>query len=214
MIGSLMYLTNTRPNILFVVNTVSQFLTDPRHGHLITSKHVLRYLKGIVDYGINYVANQKINLHGYVDSDWSGSTTDRKSTSGCCFSLGFGMISWFSRKQSCVALCTTEAKYVAACSASCKAVWLQKLPSDLFDLQLDVTCIFCDNQSCVKLSENPVFHDKSKHIEIKFHYIRDMVQIGVVKLQYVVMDEKIVDVLTKPLANVKFEYFRERVGVI
>ena len=85
------------------------------------------------------------------------------------------MISWFSKKQSCVALSTAEAEYVAACSASCEAVWIRKLLSDSFDLQLDATCIHCDNQSGVNMSENPVFHDKSKHIEIKYHYIRDMV---------------------------------------
>ena len=85
------------------------------------------------------------------------------------------MISWFSRKQSCVARSTSEAEYVAACSASCEAVWLRKLLSDLFDLQMDATCIYCDNQSCVKLLKNPLFHDNSKHIEIKYHYIKDMV---------------------------------------
>ena len=87
-----------------------------------------------------------------MDSDWAGSSIDRKSTSGCFFSMGSGAISWFSRKQSCVALSTAEAEYVTACSASCEAVWLRKLLSDLFDLQLDDTCIYCDNQSCVKLS--------------------------------------------------------------
>ena len=92
------------------------------------------------------------------------------------------MISWFSRKQSCVALSIVEAEYVTACSASCEVVWIRKLLSDLFDLQLDATCIYCDNHSCVKLSENLVFHDKSKHIEIKYHYIRDMVQKGAMKL--------------------------------
>ena len=124
------------------------------------------------------------------------------------------MISWFSRKKSCVALSTAKAEYVTACSTSCEAVWLRKLLSDLFDLQLDATCIYCDNQSCVKLSENLVFHDKSKHIEIKYHYIRDMVQRGAVKLQYVLMNEQIADVLTKPLARVKFDYFRENLGVL
>ena len=113
-----------------------------------------------------------------------------------------------------MALSTAEAEYVAACSASCEAVWLRKLLFDLFDLQLDATCIYCDNQSCVKLSENPLFHDKSKHIEIKYRYIRDMVQIGEVKLQYVATDEHIADVLTKPLDRVKFEYFQEKLGVL
>ena len=109
---------------------------------------------------------------------------------------------------------TTEAEYVASCSSSCEAVWLRKLLSDLFDLQLDSTCIYCDNRSCVKLSENLMFHDKLKHIEIQYHYIRDMVQRGEVKLQYVVTDEHIANFFTKPLARVKFEYFREKLGVL
>ena len=182
MIGSLMYLTNTRPNICFAVNTLSQFLTDPRHVHLIVVKHILRYLKGTVDYGLKYEANQNINVEGYLDSYWASSSIDRKSTSGCYFSMGLGVISLFSRKQSYVALSTAKAEYVAACSASCEAVWLWNLLSDIFDPQLDATCIHCDNQSCVKLSENPV--------EIKYHYIRDMVQKGAVKLQYVAIGFK------------------------
>ena len=100
--------------------------------------------------------------------------------------MGLGVISWFSRKQSYVALTIAEVEYVAACSASCEAVWLRKLLSGLIDLQLDATCIYCNNQSCVKLSEKPVFHEKSNHIKIKYHYIRDMVQRGAVNLQYVV----------------------------
>ena len=91
--GSLMYLTNTRPDICFAVNTLSQFLTDPRHVHLIAAKHILRYLRGIVDYGLKYDVNQKINLEGYVDSDWARSAIDRKRTLGCCFSMGSCMIS-------------------------------------------------------------------------------------------------------------------------
>ena len=112
MIGSLMYLINMRPNICFAVNTLSQFLTDPRNVHLIVAKHILRYLKGTVDYELKYDVNQKINLEGYIDSYWAGSAIDRKSTLECCFSMGSGMISWFSRKQSCVALSTAEVEYV------------------------------------------------------------------------------------------------------
>ena len=95
MIGSLMYLMNTRPDICFVVNTLSQFLTDSRNVHLIIAKQVLRYLKGIFDYGLKYEANQKIKLEGYVDSDWEGSSIDRKSTLGCSFTMRSGVISWF-----------------------------------------------------------------------------------------------------------------------
>ena len=139
-----MYLTNTRPYIWFPVNTLIQFLTDLRSVHLTAEKHILRYLKGIVDYGLKYDANQKINLEGYVDSYWEGSAIDRKSTSRCCFSMGLGVISWFSRKKSCVALSTAEAEYVTTCSASYEAVWLRKLLSNLFNLQMDATCIHCD----------------------------------------------------------------------
>ena len=103
-------------------------------------------------------------LEGYVDSDWAGSAIYRKSNLGCFFSMGSGMISWFSRKQSYVALSRAEVEYVTACSASYEVVWIRKLLSDFFDLQLDATCIYYDNQSCVKLSENPVFHDKSNHM--------------------------------------------------
>ena len=106
MIGSLMYLTNTRLDICFAV---SQYLTDPRSAHLIAAKHILRYLKGTIDYGLKYDVNQNINLRGYVDSDWASCTTDRRSTSRCCFSLGSSMISWFSRKKSCVVLSITKA---------------------------------------------------------------------------------------------------------
>ena len=166
-----MYLMNMRPEICFAVSTLNQFLTDPRHVHLVAAKHVLRYLKGTVEYGLKYDVNQNINLHDYVDSDWAGNATDGKSTSGCCFNLGSGMISWFRRKKYCMELSTAKAEYIVDCLASYEAIWLRKLLYDLFHLELEVTCIFCDNHSCMKLSENLVFHDKSKHIEIKYHYI-------------------------------------------
>jgi hypothetical protein len=117
------------------------------------------------------------------------------------------MISWQSRKQSNIALSTAEAEYIVACSASCEAIWLRKLLTGLFDLEMEATTILCDNQSCIKMTENPVFHDRLKHIEIRYHYIREMVQRGALKLQYISTDEQVADVLTKPLSRVKFEHF-------
>jgi hypothetical protein len=145
MVGSLMYLTNTRPDICFVVNTLSQYMVDPRQVHLVAAKHVLRYLKGTIDYDLRYARNCKFGLVGYTDSDWVGSVHDRKSTSGCYFSLGSVVIAWRSRKLMSVALSTTEAEYITVCAACSEVVWLRKLLSGLFDLQLEATWIYCDN---------------------------------------------------------------------
>jgi hypothetical protein len=150
---------------------------------------VLRYLKGALDHGLWYRFDHEFGLYGYSDSDWVDSIPDRKSTSGYCFSLGSNMVSWRSRKQSCVALSTTKAEYVAACAASREAMWLRKLLFGLFGLGLDVTCIWCDNHSCMKLLENAMFHDRSKHIEIRYYYIGDMVQGGVVRIQFVTTED-------------------------
>jgi hypothetical protein len=116
-----------------------------------------------------------IQLHGFIDSDWEGIEDDKISASWICFSLIFSTISWAIRKHSFVALNTLEAEHIAACDACTKAMWLCKLVSGLFDKVLDLTMIYCDNQSCVELSENLVFHDRSNHIEIKYYFLRDKV---------------------------------------
>jgi hypothetical protein len=161
-----MYQMNTIPYICFTVNTLSQFLVKPRHVHLVAAKHVMRYLKGTLDCGLSYDEDHDSTLSGYTDSDWAGGVSDRKSTSGCCFSLGSVMISWKSRKQSNIALSTTKAEYIVACSANYKAIWLHKLLTGLFNLEMEATMILCDNQGRINMTENPVSHDKSKHIEI------------------------------------------------
>ena len=114
-----------------------------------------------------------MKLAGYTDFDWAGSVSDRKSTSGCCFGLGSTVVSWLSRKQKSVALSSAEAEYMAASQAACEAIWLRKILCGLFDLELGPTEILCDNHSCIKLTENPVFHDRTKHIGIRYHFIRD-----------------------------------------
>jgi hypothetical protein len=154
-----MYLMNTRPNICFAVNTLSQFLVETRHVHLVVAKHVMRYIKGTLDCGLSYEGDHDFTLSGYIVSDWAGSVSDRKSTSRCCFSLGSAMISWQSRKQSSIALSTAKAEYIAACSASCEAIWLRNFLTGLFDLEMEATTILCDNQSCIKMTKNLVFHD-------------------------------------------------------
>ena len=121
-----MYLTNTRLKICFAVNTLSQYLVKPRRVHLIAAKHVMRYLEGTIDLGLYYGRDHDYKLYGYTNSDWVGSVAGRKITSGGCYCLGSTIISWFSMKQSSVALSTAEAEYIAACSASWEAIWIQK----------------------------------------------------------------------------------------
>ena len=123
------------------MNTLSQYLVQPRRVHLVAAKHVMRTL----DFGQYYDASNEYRLYGYTDADWAGSMSDRKSTSSGCYSLGSAMISWFSRKQSSVAVSMAEAEYIVACSASCEAIWIRKLMSGLFNLELDTTVIICDN---------------------------------------------------------------------
>jgi hypothetical protein len=187
---------------------------EPRHENWIAANHVLRYIHGIINYGLRYTASSNIQLHGFTDSDWAGSAEDRKSTSGMCFSLGSAMISWGSRKQKSAALSTAEAEYMAGCEACTKAIWLRKLISDLFDQIPESTIIYCDNRSCIRLLEQHVFHERSKHIEIKCYFIRDKVQEGEVKLEYIPTDEQTIDILTKPLSRIKFAYFREKMGIM
>lgn len=136
---------------------------------------------------------------GYIDSGWSGNAMDKKSTSGCCFNLRSRVVSWFSRKQKSMALNSIESKYMAASLMSCEAIWLDKMLTGLFGQELDPTIIYYDNQSCIKFSENPLFHESSKHIEIKCHLIKDSSHRGVMKLQYISINEKMEDILTKRL---------------
>jgi hypothetical protein len=137
LIGSQMYLVNTRPDLCYTVNVLSQFMSKLRQTHEIAVKHVLRYIRGTVGYGLRYASSVDLRLHGYADTDWVESIVDRRSISGCCFSLGFSMVSWYNRKQSFVALSTAEAEYIALSVAVCEAMWLRKPLTYLLDHEMD-----------------------------------------------------------------------------
>eukprot|EP00253_Pinus_taeda_P001581 PITA_01581 len=175
LIGSLMYLVNTRPDICYTVNTLSQFMVEPKRAHWATTKHVLRYIQGTVKRGLLNTRGNDIMLSGFTDADLPGSLVDRKSTTGYCFNTGSRMTSWCSRKQKPMALSSDEAEYMTASTVLCEAIWLRKLLVNLFRRRMEATWIMCDNQSCIKLFENPVFHDRSKHIDITCRFVRDYV---------------------------------------
>eukprot|EP00253_Pinus_taeda_P003318 PITA_03318 len=171
--------------------------------------------------GIDYeetfapVARQEdeVKICGFTDADWAGSPMDRKSTFGGIFSIGLIAVSWYSRKKISVALSSAEAKYMAASLAPCEAIWMRKILVGLFGSHLEPTMIYFDNQSCIKLSANLVFHDRSKHIDIRYHRIRDCVQWRIMLLSYIPTEDQDVDILTKALTRRKFEYHRGRIGV-
>eukprot|EP00253_Pinus_taeda_P022007 PITA_22007 len=177
LIGVLMFLVNSRPDICFAVNTLSQYMVEPHHIHWSGAKNLLRYLRGTTTHGLRYTAGD-VRLHGYSDVDWAGSVVDPASL------------------------------------ALCEAVWLRKLFSELFGHALDTTVILCDNQSGIRLLENPIFHDRSKHIDIRYQFIWDMVQRGAIRIHHIGTDEQVADILTKPLGKVKFLTFGEQLGVM
>jgi hypothetical protein len=214
LIGSLMYLVNTRPYLCFAVNSLSHFMVEPWRVHWVRAKYVLRYLKGTMDYGLNYDRGDGVILIGYTDSDWAGRVSDKKSILGCCFGLGSTVVSWFNQKQKSVALSSAEVEYMVASHAICEAIWLCKLLVGIFGVQIRPTVIYCDNQSCIKLFENPIFHDRSKHIEIRYHFIWDYVQRGAIELQYISTDEQVADVLMKALGRGKFVPLGDKLGVV
>ena len=148
------------------IESVYVWASKPQHIHWVAAKHVLRYLQGTIAYGPRYTSSSGAKLLGYADSYWCGSVVDRKNTSGYWFRMGSTIIFWSS---------ATKAEYIASSDACREVLWLGKLLADLFGEKLDPTVIHCDIQSCINLLENPVFHDRSKHIEMKYHFIRDMV---------------------------------------
>jgi hypothetical protein len=144
-IRSFMYLMNSRLDICFVVNTLIQYLIDPIDFNLVVEKHMMRYLKGTLEFGLSYNGDHDFRPIGYTDSDWAGSVSDRKSTSRCFLSLGSSMTSWKIRKKSIISLIIVEVEYIVACSSSCESIWLQNLLTGLFDLGMEETMILCDN---------------------------------------------------------------------
>ncbi|CAL5351786.1 unnamed protein product [Camellia sinensis] len=176
MVGSLMYLTITRPDIMHGVSLISRYMEHPTELYLLAAKRIFRYLKGTTDFGILYKKGEQSGLIGFTDSDYAGDSNDRKSTSGYIFTMGSGVISWLSRKQPIVTLSTTEAEFVAVASCACQAIWLRRLLETLQHPHDGSTPIYCGNSSTIKLSKNPVLHGRSKHIDVRYHFLRDLVK--------------------------------------
>ena len=172
-IGCLRYLLHTRPDLAFSVGMASRFMEKPTIMHSNAVKQILRYLKGTTDYGIVYTREEKEeSLVGYSDSDLAGDLDHRRSTGGMTFYLNDSLITWCSHKEKTVALSSCEAEFMAATAAPMQAMWLRNLLSELTKTKPKIVTLFVDNNSAIQLMKNPVFHGRSKHIDIKYHYIR------------------------------------------
>ncbi|XP_020270504.1 uncharacterized protein LOC109845645 [Asparagus officinalis] len=213
-IGSLRYLTHTRPDITYAVGIVSRYMEHPTVLHRQVVKHILRYVKGTMSYGLVYKRGRgNEELVGFTDSDLAGDVDDRRSTGGMAFYLGDSLVTWTSQKQKTVALSSCEAEFMAATAAACQGLWLRSLISEVIGSEPKPVTLFVDNKSAIALMKNPVFHGRSKHIDTRFHFIRECVERGQIKVEFVSTSEQRADILTKALARVKFIEMRELLGV-
>ena len=218
-VGSLMYLMLcTRPDIAYAVSQLSRFAANPSEKHHAALKRLLRYLKGTSDYGLVIDTQGQLDiLTGYTDANW-GRDNDRRSTGGYVFTFAGTAISWKSKRQATVALSSCEAEYIAESEAAKEAIWLQRLLG-----QLRVDCsqsntprrvtILGDNRGALALAKNPMYHARTKHVDIRYHFVREKVEEQLVKMEWIAGGLNPADGLTKPLAKTKFESFRRMLGL-
>ncbi|KAD6453258.1 hypothetical protein E3N88_07963 [Mikania micrantha] len=212
-IGSLIYLINTRPDLSFSVGVASKFMQSPKESHQNVVKQILRYLKGTVSYGLKYRKGGDGQLVGYSDSSHGTDIEDRRGTTGMAFYLSGNLITWSSQKQKTVALSSCEAEFMAATSAACEALWLRNLVADLTGNEAQKVVLLVDNASAISLMKNPVFHSRSKHIDTKFHFIRECIERGQIEVKHVSGDLQKADMLTKALPRIKFCEMRSLIGI-
>ncbi|XP_039142881.1 uncharacterized mitochondrial protein AtMg00810-like [Dioscorea cayenensis subsp. rotundata] len=213
LVGSLIYLTLTRPDLAYAVGVASRYMQNPKKPHLEAVRRILRYLKGTTDYGILYRKGEGCQVTGYCDADYAGDCDTRRSTTGYIFSLGSGAVSWCSKRQPTVSLSTTEAEYRAAAMAAQESTWLMQLLRDLHQ-PIEQVILHCDNRSAVCLAENPMFHARTKHIEVHYHFLREKVLQGEIHMKLTPTEEQVADIFTKSLSTKKFEDLRAQLGIL
>lgn len=215
-VGSLMYAsTGTRPDIAFAVRALSQFASNPGPEHWTAVKRVFRYLRGTLDHAITYEAqdDDTVVVNGFSDADWAQDPMDRRSISGNVFHLAGGAISWASKKQPTVALSSMEAEYMAASVATQQTIWLRNLFTELNFQQHESSTLFLDNRSAIHLASDPQFHNRSKHIDIRHHFVRERQDDGTINIVWIPTEEMAADILTKSLPRPKFEKLRFMLGM-
>ena len=179
----------------------------------MAEKRIMRYLKGTYDFGLYYKRSEKFELNAYTDADWGGNIDDRKSTSGGVLFLGKRLVTWTSKKQTCTSQSIAKAEYVATTINYTNIVWLKHLLKGMKEEITKPVILYCDNTSAINISKNPIMHTKTKHIVIKYHYVRELVEDKQVNMEYIHSKEHIADIFTKALPKDAYEYLRGKLGV-
>jgi hypothetical protein len=213
MIGSLLYVTASRPDVMFSVCMCVRFQASPRESHLKATKRILRYLKHTKDVRLWYPKSANFELVGYLDSDYAEDKVKRKSTSSTCQLLGRSLVSWSSKKQNSVALSTAEAEYITVGSCCAQIIWMKATLRD-FGIKFKQVPLLCDNESVVKLTNNPVQHQRIKHIDVRHHFIRDHQQKGDICIESVGTNDQLADIFTKPLDEKRFCKLKNELNIL
>jgi hypothetical protein len=214
-IGGLRYLLHTRPDLTFSVGFLSRFMECPKTDHQAALKRILRYVTATANYGLQYKRGEgNLKLVGYSDSDLAGDIDDRRSTTGAIFFLGRSPVSWLSQKQKDVAKSSCETEYMASATAAAQAIWLRRLLEEVLGFPAQPTTILMDNTAAIALAKNPVHHERSKHIDVKFHFTRECVERGDIKLEQIGTADQLADTLTKALGKKLFQKICRKIGVM
>ena len=214
LVGRLIYLTMSRPDITYYVHVLSRFMHQPCKLHMEAALHVVRYLKNAPGQGLFFSSNSDFRLRAYCDSDWAGFLITRRSTTGYCVFLGLSLVSWRSKCQKTVSLSSVEAEYRAMTGVCCELTWLRYLLKYLGVLHQEPALLYCDNKAALHIVANPVFYEQTRHIEMDCHYIRDKIQDGSVAIRFVNSAHQLADVLTKSFGKDVFTSMIFKLGIL